>query len=111
MPQAPVTFRDEHFLAWDVGRLALESLDFQRTVPRAVAENPKTLTARSRGQPGTDTTRFAHVLKMLEQLQPGCLRHIRRVRIAKAVSVRDRPNEASELPYQGIPAGWIARRS
>jgi hypothetical protein len=99
VPQTPVTFGDEHFLAWDVGRLALESFDFQRTVPRAVAENAKTLPARSRGQPGTDTTRFAHVIKMFKQLEPGCLRHIRRVRISQAMSVRDRADQAAELPY------------
>jgi hypothetical protein len=99
VPQTPVAFGDEHFLARDLGRLALESVDFQRTVSRAVAKNAKTLPARSRSQPGSDPTRLAHVIKMFKQLEPGCLRHIRRVRISQAVSVRDRPDQAAELPY------------
>ncbi len=99
MPKTPVTFRDEHFLAWDLGRLALESFDFQRTVSRAVAKNAKTLPARSRSQPSADAPRLAHVIKMFKQLEPGCLRHIRRVRISQAVSVRDRADQAAELAY------------
>jgi hypothetical protein len=78
-------------------------------VSGAVAENAKTLPAGSRRQPGTDTTRFAHVIKMLDQLEPGCLRYIRGMRIAQAVSARDRADQAAELRYQRIPAGPIAR--